>query len=161
MLARGRKGANVAAQVAAVGRVQAVGAHHHGHGVPAHVGAQALFDGDVAGAARLLLGLDGVHIARVGRKRQVNAVLARMFQQLLQQVVGAFGTLFLDDGGQGLHPFAGFLLVGVVGGGGPCGSVLLGGHARLLGLWWWQFSGFTPFLHIFLIFQIAPLNFVL
>jgi hypothetical protein len=30
-----------------------------------------------------LLGLDGVHVAGVGRKRQVDAALAGMFQQLL------------------------------------------------------------------------------
>jgi hypothetical protein len=36
--------ADVAAQVAAVGRVQAVGLDHHGHRVPAHVGAQPAFE---------------------------------------------------------------------------------------------------------------------
>jgi hypothetical protein len=39
----------VAAEVAAVGRVQAVGLDDHGHRVPAHVGAQALFHLEVAG----------------------------------------------------------------------------------------------------------------
>ena len=73
----------MATQIAAVRRVQAVGAHHHGHGVPAHVGAQALFNGDVAGAMGFLLGLNGVHVAGVGRKRQVDAALPGMFQQLL------------------------------------------------------------------------------
>jgi hypothetical protein len=27
--------------------------------------------------------------------------------------VGALGALFFDDGGQGIHPFAGFLLIRV------------------------------------------------
>ncbi len=53
MVATEANGANVATQIAAVCWVEAVGAHHHGHGVPAHIGAQALFNGDVAGAMRL------------------------------------------------------------------------------------------------------------
>jgi hypothetical protein len=36
-------------------------------------------------------------------------LLAGMLQQLLQQEVGALGALFFDDGGQRVHPFAGFL----------------------------------------------------
>jgi hypothetical protein len=92
------EGADVAAQVAAVGGVQAVGAHHHGHGVPAHVGAQALLDGDVAGAAHFLVRLDGVHVARVGRERHVDAVLTCMFEQLLQQEVRALGPFLVDHG---------------------------------------------------------------
>ena len=110
------KGADVATQIATFGRVMAVGLDHHGHGVPAHVGAQALFDFKVAGAACLLAGLYGVHVAGIGRERQVHAVLAGVFQQLLQQVVGALGPLFVDDGGQRIHPLTGFLLVGIGGG---------------------------------------------
>jgi hypothetical protein len=63
------KGAYVPAQVAAIVGMQAVGLDHHGHGVPAHVGAQALFDFHVAGAACLLCGLYGVHVTCVGRER--------------------------------------------------------------------------------------------
>ena len=37
-----------------------------------------------------------------------------MLQELLQQEVGALWALFFDDGGQCLHPFAGFLQVDVV-----------------------------------------------
>ena len=62
---RGKR-ANVATQVATIFRVVAVGLDDHGHGVPAHVGAQALFDFDIAGAALLLVGLDGVDVAGVG-----------------------------------------------------------------------------------------------
>jgi hypothetical protein len=86
------KRANVPAQVTAVFRVMAVGLDHHGHGVPAHVGTQALFDLDVAGAALLLVGLDGVDITGIGRKRHVDAALARVLQQLLQQKVRALGA---------------------------------------------------------------------
>jgi hypothetical protein len=48
------EGADVATQVTAVGRVVAVGLDHHGHGVPAHVGAQTLFNFDIAGATLFL-----------------------------------------------------------------------------------------------------------
>ncbi|KAF1042977.1 MAG: hypothetical protein GAK34_02735 [Delftia tsuruhatensis] len=105
------EGADVATQVTAFGWVQAVGLDHHGHGVPAHVGAQAAFDFQVAGTARFLRGLDGVHVAGVGREGHVHAVLACMFEQVLDQLVRIFGAFTVDDGRQCVHPFARFLLV--------------------------------------------------
>ncbi|MDT4885250.1 hypothetical protein FQZ97_1214690 [compost metagenome] len=109
-------------QIASVFGVVAVGLDHHRHGVPAHVGAQALFDLDVAGATRFFVGLDGVHVAGVGRERQVDAVLAGFLQQLLQQEVRTLRALPLDHGGQRLHPFTGFLAVRI-GGNTGIGSV--------------------------------------
>jgi len=107
----------VAAEVAAVGRVEPVGAHHHDHGVPAHIGAQALFELDVAGAAGLLLGIDGVHITGRRGERQVDVVVARVLEHLLDQEVRAFGALAVDDGREGVQPLLGFLRVRVVCGG--------------------------------------------
>ena len=80
---QGREGANVAAQIAAVRRVVAIGFDDHGHGVPAHIGAQTLFHLQVARGALFMLGLDGVDIARRGRKRHVDAFLAGVLEQLL------------------------------------------------------------------------------
>jgi hypothetical protein len=108
------EGADVAAQVTPLGRVVAVGLHHHGHGVPAHVGAQALFDLEVARAALLLVRLDRVDVGGVGRKGLVDAVLARVLQQLFEQEVSAVGPFALNHGGQCVHPLAGFLGVRVV-----------------------------------------------
>jgi len=105
--------ADVPAERAAVVRMDAVGARHHDHGVPAHVGAQALFDLDVAGAALLFVRFKGVHIARRGRERHVDGMLARVLQQLFQKKVSAFGAFFFDDRGQRVHPFVRFLFIGV------------------------------------------------
>ena len=60
------KGADVAAQVPTVDRMMPVGLDHHGHGVPAHVGTQPLFDLDVARATLFLVGLDGVDVTGIG-----------------------------------------------------------------------------------------------
>ena len=114
-MGQGREGADVAAQVAAVFGVVAVGLDDHGHGVPAHVGAQALFDLDVAGTTRLFGGLNRVDVTGRGRKRQVDAVLTRFFQQLFQQEVGTLSAHPLDHGGQGIFPFSGFLGIHIVG----------------------------------------------
>jgi hypothetical protein len=108
------EGADVAAEVAALGRVVAVGLDHHRHRVPAHVGTQALFDLEIAGATLFLIGLDGVDVGGVGRERLVDAVLPGMFEQLLEKEVGPLGTLALDDGGQCIHPFTGLLGVRIV-----------------------------------------------
>ena len=74
---------------------------------------KALIDLDVAGAMGLLLRFQGVHIAGIGRERQVNAALAGVLKQLLQQEVGAFRAFLFDDGGERLHPLAGFLQIDV------------------------------------------------
>jgi hypothetical protein len=105
----------VSTQIAAIGRVQAVGLDHHGHGVPAHVGAQALLDFKIARRAGFLPRFDGVDVPGVGRIRHVDAVLTAVFQQLFEQEVRPFRALALDHGRQGLHPFAGFLAVQVSG----------------------------------------------
>ncbi len=87
MCASDAKLRDVAAEVAAVGRVQAVGLDDHRHRVPAHVGAQAPFELEVAGAVLLVDRLDRVDVAGVGRERQVDALLARVLEQLLEQEV--------------------------------------------------------------------------
>ena len=76
------KGADVAAQIPAVGRVEPVGLDHHGHRVPAHVRAQAALQLQVARVVGLFRGFDGVHIPRRGRKGHVHAVLTRLLEQL-------------------------------------------------------------------------------
>ena len=112
----GAPSANIGAQVAAIRGVQAVGLDHHGHRVPAHVGAQTLFHLEVAGAARFVLRLDGVDIAGGGRKRHVDALLTRFLEQLLKQKVAAFTAFFADDRRQRVDPFACFQGVRVMGG---------------------------------------------
>ena len=107
---------DVAAEVAAIGGMQAIGLDHHRHRVPAHVGAQALLDLDVAGRALLLVGRDRVDVRGVGRERHVDAGLARLVDQLLEEEVGALAAFGRDDGRQGVQPFARFPRVGVVGG---------------------------------------------
>ena len=92
-----RKARNVPTEVAPVGRVQAVGLDDQGHGVPAHVGAQATFEFEVARAALLVLGLDRIDIAGRCRERAVDALLACVLEQLLEQEVTAFTPLGGDD----------------------------------------------------------------
>ena len=123
-----RERRQVATEIAAVGRMQPVRLDDHRHRVPAHVGAQALFDVDVAGELRLVLGRDRVDVRGVGRERQVDALLARVIQQLLDQEMAAFATLGCDDGRQRVGPFAGFLRIGIVGGGARKGTGIRG-HA--------------------------------
>ena len=73
---RGERG-DMAAQVAAVGRVVLVGAHHHRHGVPAHVRADAGFQLQVAGMGRLQPRRNRVHVGGVRRERDMGAGTAR------------------------------------------------------------------------------------
>src|SRR5690606_11540912 len=91
------EGGDVAAQAAAVGGRFAVGAHDHGHGVPADVGADALFQFQVAGVRRLQARRNGVDVGRVGRERDVGARAARQVDQLLDQVMGARRAFTVHD----------------------------------------------------------------
>ncbi len=107
------EGTDVPAQISTVHRVMAIGLDHHRHGVPAHVGAQAFLDFNIAWATLLLIGLYRVDVGRVGRKRHIDTALACMFQQLFKQEVGALWPLALNDGRERIHPLTGLLAVRV------------------------------------------------
>src|SRR3546814_860627 len=68
---------NVPAQIAAVGRVVAVGLDDHGHGVPAYIRAYALFQYDIARMRRLEPWRYGIDVGGIRRKRNVGARTAR------------------------------------------------------------------------------------
>ena len=110
---RGKR-ANVATQIAAVGRAELVGLDHHGHGIPAHVGAQALLNDEVAGRTLFLINLDGVDIAGGGRERHVDTALASVLKQLFKQEVGALGAATFNHCGQRIHPLSCLLCVVVL-----------------------------------------------
>lgn len=112
---RGERG-DMAAQVAAVGRVVLVGAHHHRHGVPAHVRADAGFQLQVAGMGRLQPRRNRVHVGGVRRERDMGAGTARLVDQTLQQVVRALRSFTVEDGGQCFQPFLCLEGVFVIGG---------------------------------------------
>jgi hypothetical protein len=105
----------VSAQIAAVGRMQAIRLHDHRHRVPAHVGAQPLFDLDVARRAFFLVGGNCVDVGGIGGERQIDAGLARLIDELLQQEVRSLPAFGSDDCRQRLEPFARFLRIVVVG----------------------------------------------
>ena len=105
---RGERG-NVPTEVAAIGRVVTVGAHHHGHGIPAHVTAQALFNIKVAGVMGFVFHRNRVDVGGVGREGHVDARLASMIEQVFQQVVCPTSSLGFDDATERIQPFPGFL----------------------------------------------------
>jgi hypothetical protein len=108
-----RGGGGEAGDVAAEVGIALVGAQHHGQGIPAHVGADAVLDGVVAGRGRFLAGRDGVDVGGGGLVGQVDAGVAGQFDQALDQVVGALRPFLFDDGIEGVEPFLGFLRVRV------------------------------------------------
>ena len=94
----------MAAQIATVFGVQAVRAHHHNHGIPAHIGAQALFHHHIPGRVHLVFDFNRVDISGSGRERQIDAVLPRLFQQLLDQEMSAFTAVGFNHGFEGIEP---------------------------------------------------------
>ena len=104
----GGEGGDVAADIGVL-----VGTDHHGHGVPAHVVVNLDLDVGIARILGLLVDRDGVDVLGVGRVRQINAFFAGLGNQALDQVVGALRAFVVDDAVERLHPFLGFLCVGV------------------------------------------------
>src|SRR6185369_13933733 len=114
------EGSDVAADVGVL-----VGAHDHGHGVPADIGVNLDFEVGVAGVFGLAVDRDGVDVFGVGRVGDVDPVFAGLTDQFLDQVMGAFGAFLSDDAIEGISPFLGFLRIYV---GGVRQGVRLVGH---------------------------------
>ena len=98
---------------AQVGR-HAVGLDHHGHCVPADVGADPVFECTVARIAWLEVWRNRVHIGRVGRIGQVGPAAPCLVDQTLKEDMSPFGSIRLHHGLQGIKPFLGLLGVDVV-----------------------------------------------
>jgi len=111
---RSKRG-NVPAQIPTIRRVVAIGTHHHGHGVPPHIRANALLKLGIAGRARLELSGNGVDVGGVGRERDMRAAATRRFDHVLKQVVSALGAFTIDDGFQGIEPLTGLERIGIQG----------------------------------------------
>jgi hypothetical protein len=106
------------AQIASIGRMQTVGMNHHRHGVPAHVGAQPLLDLNIARAAHLVVGGNGVDVGGVGREGHVHAVLPRFGDQRFEDEMRPLRAFGGDQRVQRIQPLSGFLGIGISRGGG-------------------------------------------
>ena len=85
-----------------------IGAHHHGHGVPAHQALDTALDLTAAGVRHLLVGVDGVDVRRVGREREANARLLSMDTKFAKQATHASSATVLHHVVQRIKPFPGF-----------------------------------------------------
>src|SRR6185503_20342476 len=90
-----------------------IGAHDHRGRVPAHDAADAQLHLLVTGERRLLLGRDGVDVARLDEPREPHVELPGALEDAAQQEVGALAALRLDDTVQRLDPLAGLDRVAV------------------------------------------------
>ena len=102
----GRRG--VGGDVAADAVFVAVGAHHHGHGVPADQALDAALDLAAARVGHLLVGVDGVDVGSVGGERQLDAVGVGMATQFAEQPADTGRTTGLQHVVQGFEPLPGF-----------------------------------------------------
>jgi hypothetical protein len=82
-----------------------VGAHHHGHGVPADDALDAPLNLAVTGESRLAAHRDGVDIGRVGAEMRLNAIFLGAHLQQPQQFQDPFRPLVGIDIVQGFDPF--------------------------------------------------------
>jgi len=101
-----RRGRSEGRDVAADAFLGLVGAHHHGGGVPAD---EALDPALQVGPARhehLFVGRDGIDVGRIGRERQLDAVLTGVDRQLAQQAGHLCGAAALQHIIKRVEPFA-------------------------------------------------------
>jgi hypothetical protein len=93
-----------------------IGAHDHGHRVPAHETLDAALDLTAAGIRHLLVGVDGVDVGRVGGEWQPHALLLGVNAELPQQGADAGSAAMLEHVVQRIEPlarFEGFELGGI------------------------------------------------
>jgi hypothetical protein len=90
-----------------------VRARNHDGGVPPDEPADAPLHDRISGIDRLLLGADGVDVARLGRGRDPHAEHPRPLHQLVEEVLGAGFPFALDDAVESLDPLGGLLRVDV------------------------------------------------
>ena len=103
-----RGGGGEAGDVAAEIQVALAGAQHHRDRVPADDRAQPVLELVVARGALLEVRRDGVEVGRVGAVREVRPLAPRLGDELLEQVVGPFGTLRCEDALESVEPLRGF-----------------------------------------------------
>ena len=100
---------NVAAQFGG----DLVCAHDHCHGVPAHIGADAVLELVVAGRALLLPRRDGVDVGSAGAVGQVGAGTPRLVDQSFEEIVRALSTLVFEHPVQSIQPLLRLLRIGI------------------------------------------------
>jgi hypothetical protein len=101
-----RRGRGVGRDVAADPLREPVGAHDHGHGVPADQALDAPLDLLAAGQRRLVLGADRVDVGGDGRERQRHAGHPGVVAQRGEQPPHAAGVPLLEDVIERLPPLA-------------------------------------------------------
>ncbi len=107
-----RVGGDMAADAAVV----LIGAHHHGHGVPADQALDPPLDGPVARVGNFFVHRNGVDIRGLQDVRRLNPVESGALGKAVKQVGDAVRPSLLHDAVQSFQPFAGLLCVGILAG---------------------------------------------
>ena len=107
---------SVGGDVAADAGVVFVGAHHHGHRVPADQALDAPFQGAVARVGHFFVDRNGVDIGRFQPAWRVRAVEGRVVDQAAEQVRRAIRSTLFNDAVERFKPLAGFLCVRILAG---------------------------------------------
>ena len=113
-----RRGRGIGRYVPANAGRMLVGAHDHGHGVPANQALDPPLDLAAAGIRGLLIGRDGVDVGRVGRERDGHALAIGVELELGKQVAGALRPTVDQHAVQGVQPLLGLGNVTI-----PIGSI--------------------------------------
>lgn len=100
--------AGVARNVTAQFAISLIGANHHRKRVPAHKGANSLFNREIARKRALLLHRHRVDIRRVEVRLPADAMAPRKDYKLMQQVARALGALGGQQRNEGIVPLCGF-----------------------------------------------------
>jgi hypothetical protein len=95
---------------AQLGRI-AIGIQHQHHRIPAHPGADAVFQILVAGGALLFANRDGVAIRRGRAERHARTGIARLVEQFPEQKTDAFRAFVFQNRLEGIQPLLGFLRI--------------------------------------------------
>ena len=84
---------------------------HHGHGIPAHQTLDPALGWPVSRIGHFLIRRDRIDVVRVDANRDVNAVFAGTFGELVEDEIDPVGPSFIDDLIEGFQPFGGLTRV--------------------------------------------------
>ena len=95
---------SIGGDVAADAVVNLVLMRHHGHGIPAHQTFQFALQHTVSGVGDFALRRNRIDVVRGTANRNIDAVVARSFSKLFEDVVDPVGSCCIDDLIQSFQP---------------------------------------------------------
>ncbi len=107
-----REAGNMTTQIA----IGTIGFDHHGHRVPAHVGAQPLLVFEIAGTVLAEVRGNGIDVSGIAGKGNMSTAATGQIDHALKEVMRTLRSFVIENGFESVEPFLRFHHIGIIGG---------------------------------------------